>query len=78
MLRLEDLLSDLLDALPADAGGADVGVRVLVTEVDVELPLEARIGAGGHLRASLPRGRWRSGFELPLGRLGARFTRGAP
>lgn len=78
MQRLEDLLSDLLDALPPDAGGADDGVRVLVTSVDVDVPIESRIAPGGQLRACLPRGRLRTGFELPLGRLGARFTRREP
>jgi hypothetical protein len=68
------LLVDLVQELPAGAGGAGDGVRVEITTVEMELPLESRLGAGV-FQASLPRGRWRSGVEMPAGTLFARWQR---
>jgi hypothetical protein len=55
------------------AGGPDAGVALVVTSVDLSLPLEATLRAGAELEASLPRGMMSTGFELPLGRIVARF-----
>lgn len=76
--RIEELITDLLRAMPLDAGDDAGGVRVCVTEVDVAMPLESRIDGAANLRAALPRGRLRTGFEAPLGRIRARFARGGP
>jgi hypothetical protein len=68
-----DLLIQLGSALGGGAGAPEAGVAVDVTAVDLTLPIEAIIGAGGELRASLPRGRMATGFQLPHGRVVARF-----
>ena len=73
MTGFDALLVALVAALPASAGGPAEGAEVSVTHVDLDLPLEARLGSSG-LEASLPRGRLRTGFDPPLGRLAARFA----
>lgn len=70
---LAEVLSAVTGPLPLEAGGAAAGARVTVSTLDVDLPLEMRIGDGAELRASLPRGRMATGFDLPLGRLVAHF-----
>ena len=47
-----------------------------VTRVDVDLPVESRLGDDGALEVSPPRGRLATGFDLPHARLRARFTAG--
>jgi hypothetical protein len=69
---LGDLLVDLAASLARGAG--DAGTIVVVTSVDLTLPVEAHIARGGELLASLPRGRMATGFALPHGRLSARFA----
>lgn len=74
MTSLGQLLVDLVEELPAEAGDVQDGIRVAVTAVELELPMESRL-ADGRFGASLPRGRWQSGVELPPGALYARFER---
>jgi hypothetical protein len=69
-----DLILALAESLPRGAGAPELGVEVQVTGVDLVVPLESRIGGGGELRASLPRGRMATGFRAPHGRLAARFA----
>jgi hypothetical protein len=71
---LGDLLVDLAASLAHGAGAPEASI--VVTSVDLTLPLEARIARGGELLASLPRGRLATGFQMPHGRLAARFTAG--
>jgi hypothetical protein len=71
---LEQLLTELVDNLPADAGSVAEGIKVAITTVEVILPIESRLN-GGHFGACWPRGRWQSGFELPAGSLATRFER---
>jgi hypothetical protein len=73
---LGQLLLELVDQLPAEAGGPADGVRVAITTVEMDLPLESRL-IDGSFAASLPRGRWRSGVEMPQGALFARWERTA-
>ena len=74
MRPIDDLLIALAESLPVGAGSPETGAVVAVTAVDVALPVEAHIGRDGELRASLPRGRMTTGFQVPHGRLRARFT----
>jgi hypothetical protein len=74
MTSLETLLVELAEQLPEGAGGPDQGLGVTVTAVELELPIESRLEPG-KFAASLPRGRWKAGFDLPHGQLYARFIR---
>jgi hypothetical protein len=69
VIALSELLVSLVDAVPADAGGPLAGVRLAVAELALALPIEARLGGDGSLRASPPRGRLATGFDPPHGRL---------
>jgi len=72
MSPLVALLTELIAGMPQPTGSAEAGARVVATDVDLTLPIEARIDRDG-LHASLPRGRMSTGFAAPLGRLSARF-----
>lgn len=72
MTALETLLAALVLDLPQTAGGAADGGAIAVTGVELDVPVEARIGPGGVLYATLPRGRLATGFSIPHGRLGVR------
>jgi hypothetical protein len=74
MTALDQMVVDLGDALPALAGGPSDGISIGVTEVDLELPVESRIGAIG-LEVTAPRGRLATGFSMPHGRLHVSFVR---
>jgi hypothetical protein len=67
------LIEALVDGLPQPTGSISAGVIVRATDVDLTLPIESRIQDGAVLHASLPRGRMATGFEMPIGRLSARF-----
>ena len=73
MNTFSQLIEALVDGLPQPAGSPSAGVIVRATDVDLTLPIESRIERGAVLHASLPRGRMATGFEMPLGRLSARF-----
>lgn len=75
MNTLEQLLASLADALPDDARGDAAALRCDLVQFD--LPLESRIDRGVGLRASIPRCRIVTGFELPLGRVTVRYGRSA-
>jgi hypothetical protein len=68
MMRIEDLLMDLIDAL-ATPHAASAHVAIAVTDFDLDVPVEARMAADGGLLMTLPRGQLATGFERPLGRL---------
>jgi hypothetical protein len=74
MISLETLLLGLVEQLPDGAGGPAEGVGMTVTAVEVEVPIESRLEPG-QFGATLPRGRWKAGFDLPHGQLYARFAR---
>ena len=74
MNHLEALIVGLVDALPADAGGPEHGVRVAITSVDLTIPVETRLDAAGLVRASLPRGRLATGYDVQLSRMALRFA----
>lgn len=69
MKRIEALIAGLVDAIPEPQGD------LLVTDLELTMPLETRLGSGSEILASLPRGRWRTGFALPHGHISARFVR---
>jgi hypothetical protein len=73
MPPLEAVLSELAATALAVAGAPEDGVRVSVTDAELDVPLETRPGARGQLLASLPRGRLVTGFAPVLGRLRATF-----
>jgi len=72
--HLEALIVGLVDSLPGDAGGPEHGIRVEITSVDLEIPVEAGVDAAGLVRASLPRGRLATGYDVELCRMALRFT----
>jgi hypothetical protein len=85
---LEDMIGELVEGLSAppvrDAAGAD-DVPVVVTRVELALPVETRVLAGPQgpvVHADMPSLRTRTAFDLPLGRLvlhlAAMPTEGAP
>lgn len=73
-----ELLVALAEDLPLEAGGAAFGVEITVTELDLEVPIEARIAGAGDLFASLPRGRFAVGFAVPHGRVRLQLRREEP
>jgi hypothetical protein len=70
---LSRFIEDIAAGLPQSKGSPESGAVVSATDVELAIPLESRIGAGAVLHASLPRGRLATGFDMPLGRLEARF-----
>lgn len=69
MTRIEELIEHLAGAF-AGRHPQVPGLEIGVTEVRMDLPVEARIVRGGEVEMSLPRGMLRTGFGgLPLGRL---------
>jgi hypothetical protein len=74
MNSFSEFIVALGDALLKVQDEPHAGTRLSVTTVDVDLPLEARLGSGAELRASLPRGFMATGFRQPLGRVVLRFA----
>ena len=74
MRPLADLIVALVEGLPTSAGSEALGAIVAVASLELAVPVEARIGRSGELFATLPRGRMTTGFQMPHGRLRARFT----
>ncbi len=72
----ERLLLTLADATAQGAGDPGYGVRVAVDDAHVTVPIESRIASDARLLATLPRGRLATGFQIPLGRVRARFAHG--
>jgi hypothetical protein len=67
--RIEELVEHLAAAFAGEHPQVP-GLGMEVTEVRMDLPVEARIVRGGEVEMSLPRGMLRTGFGgLPLGRL---------
>jgi len=75
VIPLQELLADLAHSL--DPSGLDpraiTGLHV--TDVSVDLPLEARLSPAQGLLAFTPRGVWATGFDPPRGRLRATWIR---
>lgn len=76
MRSLAEVVAEIVALVPAGADAAEHGLAVQVTSLEITCPIEARIGAGGTLLASPPRGRLATGFDLPHARLRARFDWG--
>ena len=74
MNALAEMVVAMIDALPIAAGDPEDGLRLAVTSLDVAFPIEASLGERGDIVASAPRGRLATGFDLPHGRITARFT----
>jgi hypothetical protein len=68
-----DLLVAIPDSVPIGAGGPEEGLALEVLELDIDIPIEARLGDDGELLATPPRGTLATGFDLPHGRLIAKF-----
>ncbi len=76
MRAFSDLVSDMVDLIPATSGGPDDGIALDVTSIEITLPIEARITDDGALVASAPRGRMATGFTIPHAHVRARFDVG--
>ena len=70
---LHALLVDLVEGVPALAGGPEDGVAVAVHGLDVVAPLEVS-ATGGRIAACAARARLATGFDVPLARVRARFV----
>ncbi|HEU4561503.1 MAG TPA: hypothetical protein VFS20_26855 [Longimicrobium sp.] len=68
MTRIEQLVEHLADAF-SGAPPEVPGLGIEVTEIRMDLPVEAKIVRGGEVEMSLPRGQLATGFALPHGRL---------
>lgn len=75
MTHLEELIVGFAEGIPADAGGPEAGVRVELTAIDLAVPVEVHVGGDGLVRASLPRGRLATGYDVLLSQLVLRFAR---
>jgi hypothetical protein len=73
LIALDELLVSLAGDLSPDVGSVVDGVRVHVTTMDLDLPMEVRIAEGGRLLATLPRNRLATGFDLPAARMSLRL-----
>ncbi len=77
MISFEQLLVQLIEDVVSDV--STDGLKLSVTGYQVKVPLESRLGLADDdtlsLSASLPRGRWVSGFEQPLGLLETHWER---
>jgi hypothetical protein len=73
MRPLSELLTALADRITPAVTSEEAGLALRVSQLDLELPVEAQIGPGGELAASLPRGRLATGFDPLLGKVIARF-----
>lgn len=73
MNTLEQLLAGLSDVLPEDLDGRGEALRC--DGVRFEMPLESLLDRRVGLRATVPRARLATGFELPLGRIVVRYQR---
>jgi len=63
MTGLADLVVSVIADLPLSDG------ELVVSSVELALPIEPRLAASGVLEASWPRGRMATGFDPPLGML---------
>lgn len=61
MTGIDELLVAMIDELPQRGGD------LVVSGVELELPIESRIDGAGRLEASWPRGRMVTGFDPVLG-----------
>lgn len=68
MTGLDELVVATVAELPIGEGD------LVVSSVELALPIEPRLGAGGALEASWPRGRMATGFDPPLGTLEVTLT----
>lgn len=68
MIAFEKLLVAMIDDLPLEGGD------LVVSSVDLEIPIESRIDDHGRLEASWPRGRFGTGFDPPLGAMTIHLT----
>jgi hypothetical protein len=68
VIAFEQLLVTLIADLPMTGGD------LVVSSVELELPIESRLDPRGHLEASWPRGRFGTGFDPPLGAVTLHLT----
>jgi hypothetical protein len=69
VIALADLVASLLDAVPLEVGDDAAAIRIAVEEVELALPIEARVARDGSFLAGAPSGRIATGFDAPLGAL---------
>ncbi len=72
MTPIEQLVEELADAFGGSTPEVP-GMAIEVTEVQVDLPVEAKIVGGGAVEMSLPRGQLATGWAMPHGRLRMRL-----
>jgi hypothetical protein len=73
--HLEDLIIGFAESIPDDAGGPEYGIRVGITQIDLSVPIETHVDGRGMVRASLPRGRLATGYDVEHSQLVLRFDR---
>lgn len=68
MMRIEELIQQLIDTF-ADRAPQSADLRLVVSDFDLDLPVEARIGNDGTVLMTVPRGVLSTGFNMPISRL---------
>jgi hypothetical protein len=69
MMRLEHLLNHLIDAFSDASAGHTHDAGLVVSELELDLPVESRFDKDGTVLMTLPRGQLATGFSWPHGRL---------
>lgn len=75
MQRFEDLVLEFAESIPLGTRDIGASFEVIVDEVQLDIPIESRIGTNGHLQATAPRGRLATGFDIPHGRVQLKLVR---
>ncbi len=73
MTAFEEVVAALADSVPVYAGSPDEGAEIRVTDLSLDLPLEAQLAPVG-LVATLPRGLLSTGFDPELARVRITFV----
>ena len=69
MMRIEELIQQLIDTFADRAPSQSADLRLVVSDFDLDLPVEARIANDGTVLMTVPRGLLATGFTLPISRL---------
>jgi hypothetical protein len=69
MMRIEHLLNHLIDAFTDASARNTIDAGLLVSELQLDVPVETRFDHDGAVLMTLPRGQLATGFSLPHGRL---------
>ena len=78
MVPIEDLLSELGSIMVQHKSCTETGAYVQVKKACLSIPVELKIKNNGQLFGSLPRGIWKTGFQIPHCRITVNYGEGKP